>query len=181
VTPRPELLVRRAGREDMDTFVAWMDDPALLGFVHGDRVRAAKELREQQGAAIPGTALTDVMPAMGLYVLDSGGDGPAGLVAYHEVSWRNRCCRFDTYLRDKAASLLGPLVCAVRYCFNEMNMHRVSRYVAASDTETAAAIEALGAVREATLRNHVLIDGTATDLHVYGVLRSEFIDNGSET
>jgi RimJ/RimL family protein N-acetyltransferase len=180
VSPNPDLFVRRAGREDMDTFVAWMDDPALLGFIHGDRSRAARELREQQGAAMPGAALADVMPAMGFYVLDSGGDRPAGLVVFHEVSWRNRSCRFDTYLRDRAASMQAPLGCAVRYCFNEMNLHRVARYVTASDTETAAAMQALGGVREATLKNHALIDGDPTDVHVYGVLRSEFLDNGPQ-
>ena len=180
MSPKPELIVRRAGREDMDTFVAWMDDPALLSFVHGDRARAARELREQQGAAMPGAALADVMPAMGFYVLDSGADGPAGLVVFHEVSWRNRSCRFDTYLRGRTASLLPPLGCAIRYCFNEMNLHRVARYVTAHDTDIAEAMTALGAVKEATLRNHALINGSPIDVHVYGLLRSEFVDNGPQ-
>lgn len=181
MSKRADLFVRRAGREDMDTFVAWMDDPALLGFVHGDRARAARELLEQQGAAMPGAALADVMPAAGFYVLDSGDDGPTGLVIFHEVSWRNRSCRFDTYLRDETASPVPPLGCAIRYCFNEMNLHRVARYVTASDTETAAAMEALGCVREATLRDHALVNEEPTDVHVYGVLRSEFVDNGPQT
>ena len=44
---KSKTFLRRAERDDLDTIVAWMEDPDFLEFLYGDPTRSPKQIREQ--------------------------------------------------------------------------------------------------------------------------------------
>lgn len=170
------ILLRRAERRDLDQIIEWLEDPAFLGFLHGDQARAPSQLRERLVAFIS-SAAQPLMAGGGFYIVDTREHGPVGLVAYQSVSWRNRNCKLDLHLVSRVETLGLADTCmteALRYAFEEMNLHRVTREVPASDKQALRFLEGMGARREAVLRKHVVRNGAPEDVYSYGLLRSEF-------
>jgi RimJ/RimL family protein N-acetyltransferase len=171
------IFLRRAERDDLDTVVAWMDDPDFQHFLYGDPARSPRQIREQI-AALLGRSPGNTMPG-GIYLLiDSPDYGPVGLVSLQSISWRNRNCSVDLYIGNK--KLRGSIMTAVsmyrafEYCFDELNLHRVTAYIYSFNPRSFRLMEFTGVKREAVLREHVARDGQRHDLYCYGLLRSEF-------
>lgn len=174
---KSKTFLRRAEREDLDTIVAWMEDPDFLQFLYGDASRSPKQIREQIVAML-GRAAGQAMPG-GIYlVIDSAEHGPIGLLSLQRISWRNRSCSIDLYMGKK--SLRSGIVAgiaffrAMEYCFDELNLHRVSAFIYSFNSPSWRIIEKTGAKRELTLEEHVARDGKLHDVYCYGLLKSEF-------
>jgi len=172
-----QTYLRRAERDDLDTVVAWMEEPDFQHFLYGDSVRSPRQIREQIVAML-GRTPGHTLPG-GIYLLiDSKQYGPIGLLSLQNISWRNRSCSIDLYIGRK--ELRGRFVTATalyrafEYCFDELNLHRVSAIIYAFNTASWRIFELTGAVRELTLRQHVARGGQAHDVYGYGLLRSEF-------
>ena len=174
---RTKTFIRRAEREDLDTVVAWMDDPDFQLFLYGDPARSPKQIREQivsmlgrsSGQAVPG----------GLYlIIDSMEHGPLGMLSLQNISWRNRSCSIDLYMGNKEMrhKLTAGISFyrAMQYAFEELNLHRVNAYIYAFNEASWRILERMGAVRELTLPEQVARDGKLQDLYGYGLLRDEF-------
>ena len=174
---KTKLFVRRAERDDLDTVVAWMETPDFRRFLYGDAARSPKQIREQIVAML-GRSAGYTMPG-GIYlVIDSADYGPIGLLSLQNISWRNRSCSVDVYIGNQ--KLRNHLVASIaffltmQYCFDELNLHRVSAFIYSFNAASWRVIEKIGAVRELTLRDHVARDGKLHDVYCYGLLRSEF-------
>ena len=174
---KSKTFIRRAEREDLDTVVAWMEDPDFLEFLYGDPARSPKQIREQIVTML-GRSAPQTMPG-GIYlIIDSAEYGPVGLLSLQSISWRNRSCSMDLYMGKK--ELRSHLVAAVsfyraiEYCFDELNLHRVSAFIYAFNEPSWRILERTGAVRELTLREHIARDGKLHDVYGYGLLRAEF-------
>ena len=169
--------LRRAEREDLDVIVGWMQDPDYVHFLYGDPSASPRQVREnivgrlgrQEGNQLPGSIHL---------LIDNPDHGPIGLVSLQRISWRNRSCTIDFYIGDK--SLRGGMETGVamyricEYCFDELNLHRISAYIYAFNAASWRFLERVGATRELTLKEHVLRDGPLHDLYSYGLLRPEF-------
>ena len=169
--------LRRAERDDLDTIVAWMEDPDFLEFLYGDPTRSPKQIREQIVSML-GRAAGQSMPG-GIYlIIDSTEHGPIGLLSLQRISWRNRSCSVDLYVGDK--KLRNHMVAgiafyrAMEYCFDELNLHRVSAFIYSFNDRSWRIIERAGAKRELTLEKHIARGGVLHDVYCYGLLRSEF-------
>lgn len=174
---RSNIYLRRAEREDLDTVVEWMEDEDFIRFLYGDPTRSPQRIREQIVNMLGRTA-GHMLPG-GIYLLiDSLKDGPVGMLAITQVSWRNRSCSVDTYLGNKKlrSGLTAPMAFfrTLEYCFHELNMHRVNLFVYSFNTASWRVIERSGAVRELTLKDHVARDGQLYDMYGYGLLDREF-------
>lgn len=172
-----ETWIRRADREDLDTVIGWMDDPDFQRFLYGDPARSPKQIREQIVSMLGRTA-GNAMPG-GVYLLvDSKQHGPIGLISLQSISWRNRSCNIELYIGNQAArnriTTAMAIYRALEYCFDELNLHRVGAIIYAFNTPSWRIFELTGAVRELTLKNHVLRDGKTYDMYGYGLLRREF-------
>ena len=172
-----DTYIRRAERDDLDTVVAWMEDPEFEHFLYGDPARSPKQIRDQIVAML-GRAVGHTMPG-GIYLMiDSREYGPVGLFSLQHLSWRNRSCSIDLYIGNK--KMRGRLTTAIslyrvlEYCFDELNLHRVAAIIYAFNTASWRIFEKTGAVRELSLRDHIKRDGTFHDVYCYGLLRSEF-------
>jgi RimJ/RimL family protein N-acetyltransferase len=115
----------------------------------------------------------------GIYLIaDLPSEGPLGLAALQNISWRNRSCSIDLYIGNKKMrSRMAAAVAAFRaieYTFNELNMHRISAFIYSFNTPSWRLMERAGATRELVLRDHVVRDGAFHDMYCYGLLRREF-------
>jgi len=172
-----ETWIRRADREDLDTVIGWMDDPDFQRFLYGDPARSPKQIREQIVSMLGRTA-GHTMPGGVYLILDSKQHGPIGLISLQNISWRNRSCNIELYIGSRAArSRMTAAVAiyrALEYCFDELNLHRVGAIIYSFNTASWRIFEKAGAVRELTLRDHVVRDGQTHDMYGYGLLRPEF-------
>jgi RimJ/RimL family protein N-acetyltransferase len=172
-----KTFLRRAERDDLDTVVGWMEEPDFLQFLYGDATRSPKQIREQV-VTLLGRASGQTMPGAIYLIIDSTEYGPIGLLSLQNISWRNRSCNVDLYIAQK--KLRNRLVAAItfyramEYCFDELNLHRVTAFIYSFNEASWRIIEKIGAVREMTLREHVSRDGKLYDVYCYGLLRSEF-------
>jgi len=169
--------IRRAERDDLDTVVAWMEHPEFQRFLYGDPARSPKQVREKIVAML-GRAVGHTMPG-GIYLLiDSPDLGPVGLLSLQNISWRNRSCSIDLYIGKEehrnGIIAAGAIYRTLEYCFDELNLHRVSAYIYSFNRASWRILEKTGAVRELTLEKHVARDGEFHDLYGYGLLRPEF-------
>ena len=174
---KTEIFLRRAEREDLDTIVAWMEDPDFLHFLYGDPARSPRQVRErivQMLGRSAGSAMAE-----GIYLIaDSPADGPLGLVALQNISWRNRACSIDLYighkkLRGRMASAVAAFR-AIEYAFDELNLHRISAFIYSFNRPSWRLMERVGATRELVLRDHIVRDGQFHEMYCYGLLRDEF-------
>ncbi len=174
---KTSVFLRRADREDMDTVVSWMDDPDFVHFLYGDPARSPKQIRESIASLLGRTAGASVPVGMYL-IIDSPEYGPIGLVSLMNLSWRNRTCSMDAYIgrKDLRAGFVAgvSLFRALEYCFDELNLHRVSMYIYSFNSPSWRLVEGSGIRRELVLRQHVPRDGELHDMFGYGILRDEF-------
>ncbi len=174
---KTDAFIRRAERDDLDTVVAWMEEPDFQYFLYGDPAQSPRQVRERIVLML-GRGVGHTMPG-GVYLLiDSPSTGPIGLVSLQNISWRNRSCSVDLYIGKKhlrSRMVTGIAVSrALEYCFDELNLHRVGAYIYAFNTASWRIFEMAGAKRELALAKHVLRDGELHDVYGYGLLRTEF-------
>lgn len=174
---RSNIFIRRAEREDLDTVVEWMEDPDFQLFLYGDVTRSQRQIREQI-VGLLGRAPGHTMPGALQLILESEEHGPVGLILLQNISWRNRSCSLDVYIGQK--NFRKGIVIAVafyrvmEYCFDELNLHRVSAYIYSFNSPSWRIMERTNAKRELTLKDHVVRDGEMHDMYCYGLLRREF-------
>ncbi|MFZ0323326.1 MAG: GNAT family protein [Actinomycetes bacterium] len=140
---------RMERREDMVAFV----DRALLDAEAGDRVPFAQVACET-GAVVGSTSLLDV-------------DVESSNV---EIGWTLLSPTvWGSGINVEAKTLL------LGYCFDELGMERVTFKTDHRNERSQAAIAALGATREGTLRHHKRrADGSWRDSVYYSILASEW-------
>jgi len=174
---KTDIFMRRAEREDLDTVVEWMEHPDFAEFLYGDPARSPKQIREQIVVML-GRSAANALPGAVYLLIDSDAHGLIGLLSLQNISWRNRSCTMDLYIGN--LKLRNSLVAALaayrglRYCFDELNMHRIGAYIYAFNPRSWRLMERIGAKREVTMREHVARDGQLHDVYGYGLLRSEF-------
>ena len=174
---RTNVIIRRAEREDLDTVVEWMEDPDFQLYLYGDMTRSQRQIREQI-VGVLGRAPGHTMPAAFQFILESEQHGPVGLVLLQNLSWRNRSCSLDVYIGQKnlrKGIVIGLAFYRImEYCFDELNLHRVSAYIYSFNTPSWRIMERSNAKREVTLKDHVVRNGELHDMYCYGLLRREF-------
>lgn len=174
---KSDVRIRRAEREDLDVVVEWMEDPDFQFFLYGDPARSPKQVREQI-VSLLGRTIGHTLPGGVHLIIESEGEGPIGLVSLQNVSWRNRSCSIDFYIgkKERRSGLAAALTFyrVMEYCFDELNLHRVSAYIYSFNTASWRIMERSNAKRELVLRDHVARDGKFYDMYCYGLLRGEF-------
>lgn len=172
-----DTFLRRADRDDLDTVVAWMEDPEFLHFLYGDPARSPKQIRAHIVGML-GRSAGNSLPNNLYLMIDSREHGPIGLLSLQSISWRNRSCAIDLFIGQERfrAGIVAALSIyrTLEYCFDELNLHRVSAYIYAFNTASWRIFEKTGALRELVMREHVKRGGEYHDLYGYGLLRRDF-------
>lgn len=169
------LRLRRPERDDLDVAVDWMTDPVFQEFLYGGDQRVPGQSAQLLLALVGGALTLNINPA-GHLLVESSEAGVIGIVAFHDMAWRNRSCTAAIYVASEhrtERSSAETYTAAIVYAFDELNLHRVSVRVNAPDAATVAILDRLGATREVTLRGHAIHEGAACDVYEYGLLRAE--------
>jgi RimJ/RimL family protein N-acetyltransferase len=183
--PSPESTLRYRGElvrlaaidpeADAEAFAAWFDDPMstrLAGFrpVWPMNREAARERLEEWAKAAPGTinfaarTLADDRLVGGIGIMDinhADGNAQLGLSIYRQDDWGHG------YGREM-------MMLALRYAFNELNLHRVWLTTSSFNERAMKLYEKVGFRHEGRGREHVLLDGVRWDIVYMGILRDEF-------
>ncbi len=104
--------------------------------------------------------------------------GPAGIIGLSEFSARDRRAAVGTWLgRDFWGSGVNAAAkgLALHLAFAVLGLERVGAYSNPENVRSIIALERLGFVREGTLRAFHRHGDTRHDVHVFGLLRSEWL------
>ena len=153
---RGQTFLRRAEQDDLDRIISWMDDPDYTRFLYGDAAQSPRQIRENIVAML-GRSSSIILPGHIHLIIDHEESGPIGLISLQKISWRNRSCSIDFYIGNKkyrgkietAAAMFRML----EYCFDELNLHRVTATIYAFNKPSWKFMERSGATRELTLRD----------------------------
>jgi len=161
VEPADEPLLRR-----------WINDPATWSTVH--RRPPTNELREREWIAGQGNTPNDVI--FGIVVRD--GDRLIGTCGLHSLNATSHRCDLGLCIGDRDARGQGygteATKLALRFAFEELNVHRVSLCVFDHNPAGIAVYEKAGFVFEGRDREAAWRHGRWRDMLRYGILRHEW-------
>ena len=101
-----------------------------------------------------------------------------GYIEFDGILWNQGVGSFSVAIGDPADRGQGygteALELALRFAFNELNLHRLEITVFSYNQRAIAVYERLGFRHEGTHREFVLRDGQRHDMLLYGLLRREW-------
>jgi RimJ/RimL family protein N-acetyltransferase len=168
--------VRLAGlrREEAAEMAMWSEDGQYLRLQ--DTNLARPQTAEQVAADLEKLADDAHNLVFGIRTVDD--DVLIGTVGFFEIEWSNGVAwlgmgigRQEYWDRGLGSEALGL---ALRYAFQEMNLHRVTLTVLAYNPRAIRLYEKVGFRHEGTLREFGERDGQRYDMLLYGLLRREW-------
>jgi len=101
-----------------------------------------------------------------------------GVTGFNDIIWSNGTAMFYIGIGDKfyTSKGIGKEVMALMldFGFNELNFHRIHLSVISYNERAIKLYESFGFIREGTYREFIKRDGKRYDLHLYGLLRTEW-------
>jgi RimJ/RimL family protein N-acetyltransferase len=173
-------------REDVPTFVKWLNDPEVQQgiLIHAPISRAWEENWFDSMIKRP----TDEQ-VMGIEVRStSPGENEAswkliGSLGFHEIDWRNRMAEFGIIIGDKAYWNKGYGTEAVRllvkHGFTTLNLNRIFLEVFETNPRAIRAYEKAGFTHEGKKRQAEFRHGEYTNTLVMSILKDEYLKNQS--
>ena len=170
VTPR--LRLRRFRNDDVDTMHACFADVESMRFwntpLHTKRIETERAVRR----------FVDCTPSYYRFwaVADKGADHCLGLVNYHDGHIRNKRAAIG-YIIDPAHRRQGIATEAVsamlRFCFEELGLHRLQAFIHPDNTPSRALIEKFGFRCEGLLRENLRVGDDWRDDMLYALLSTD--------
>lgn len=159
---------------DAQTIAQWSGDAGYLRLLDTNLARPktsrqiATELDQQSTAS----------ETLLLAIRRREDDRLIGTVGFHEIEWSNQVAWLTIGIGERANWGRGyggeALRLALRYAFDEMNLHRLTLTVIAYNERAIALYERAGFQREGVFREFGQRDGKRYDMYLYGLLRSEW-------
>ena len=109
-----------------------------------------------------------------MIICEAEGDRPVGSVYIRDIDHDHHKAEYGIFIGEEAARGKGYGTAAaklmIRYCFEELNLHRLFLRVYATNQQAVRSYEKAGFVQEACLRDDVCIDGEYKDIVLMGIL-----------
>jgi [ribosomal protein S5]-alanine N-acetyltransferase len=175
VTPR--LRLRQFRMDDVDAMHECFASSEAIRFwntpVHAKRIETERAVRR----------FIDCTPSYYRFwaVADAGTDGCLGLVNYHDGHIRNK--RVDIgYIVDPSRQRQGfateAVAAMLKFCFDELGLHRVQAFIHPENAPSRALVEKLGFRREGLLRENLRVGDDWRDDVLYALLAKERLGGG---
>ncbi len=165
--------LRAIEREDIPTFVRWFNDPEVRRYLL--MYEPLSKAREERWFEAHLDKQNEFIFA--IEVRTEEGWVHIGNIGLHRVDWKNRNATLGIALGEKAYWGRGygtdAVRTALRFAFQELNLHRVELEVVADNLRAIRCYEKAGFVREGTRREAIFRDGRYHDAHVMAVLAGE--------
>lgn len=162
------IYLRLMTGEDTDRIVAWRNSDAVRkNFIY-------QELFTREGHEEWVRSMVNTGRVAQLMICLAQGGEPVGSVYVRDIERRHRKAEYGIFIGEAQARGRGIGTAAARlmlkYCFEELGLHRVFLRVYADNAQAVRSYEKAGFVREAYLRDDVWVDGRYRDIVLMGVL-----------
>jgi RimJ/RimL family protein N-acetyltransferase len=170
-----KVLLRPPRREDIESWLVWMNDPEITRFlcnraIYGYTRKQEEEFYESIQNPGRSDAVFSADTLDGLHI---------GSVGLHAINWEWRKAELGILIGRKDLWNKGycreMMQLAVRFAFDRMNLHRVYLYVSCRNTGGIKCYERVGFKREGILRQSRYYDGEYSDDLVMGILKGELL------
>jgi RimJ/RimL family protein N-acetyltransferase len=168
----PKCRLRPVRRGDLESSLAWRNDPELRDMVMGHRF----PVTEPMEAAWYDRVLADQGISRASFAIEDGDDGAfAGFVHLNEIDWHSRSADIGIVIgsKDRQRRGLGQQAArmAVDYGFQTLNLQRITARYLATNSASERLFTSLGFQREGCLRKAGYVDGVFVDVVIAGLLR----------
>jgi RimJ/RimL family protein N-acetyltransferase len=165
--------LRAIEREDIPTFVRWLNDPAVRYYLEM-YLPMSKAEEEQWFEA----HLKDKNSH--IFAIETEDGVPIGNIGLHSVDWRNRSAVLGIVIAEKEYWGQGygtdAITALLGFAFREMNLHRVFLFTYDFNERAIRCYEKCGFQHEGRAREAVFRDGRYHDSLLMGILRGDFIN-----
>jgi RimJ/RimL family protein N-acetyltransferase len=168
------IRLRELERKDVPLVNRWRQDRSLTAGLGAPHRHIGIEVDERWFEAYLQRRGTDVRCA----ICRDDEQEPVGLVSLTGIDPIHKHAELHILLGDKAAHGRGIGTDATRamlgHGFRDLNLHRIYLFVVDSNTVARRMYEKVGFRHEGTLREAAFKEGAYEDVHLMGVLQSEF-------
>ena len=109
-----------------------------------------------------------------MIICEAGTDKPVGSVYVRDIDHTHHKAEYGIFIGEEAARGKGygtaTAKLMIRYCFEELKLHRLFLRVYADNIQAIRSYEKAGFEREALLRDDVCIEGQYRDIVLMGIL-----------
>ena len=166
-------------QSDLPTIVQWHQNPDFLRLFHALPAYPKTEAALTQW-------LDDTHKSTDTFLFAVRALDKAELIGYVELDrilWTHRVSGVSIAIGETKHWGQGygyeVMQLALRFAFDELNLHRIQLTVFSYNKRAIALYEKLGFHREGVHREHLQRDGTRYDMYLYGLLRSEWAERDS--
>jgi RimJ/RimL family protein N-acetyltransferase len=160
--------------DDISTLVQWYQDPHFLR--HFDSRPAYPKTEGELRSWLEELRKDERTMAFAVRPLE--GDRLVGYLEIDGLDWQHGVCGMGLGIGDPADRGQGfgyeATQLALRYAFDELNLHRVQVTAFAYNRASIALLEKLGFRREGVYRERLQRDGVRYDMLLFGLLRREW-------
>lgn len=164
---------------DLTAIARWWHDPEFLRLYN-----TAPAVPRNEDQLSRRFDLSQTSPDVFLFavrLLDS--EEIIGLLEMDGVDWAHRTTFISIGIGEAQYRGRGfgyeAMHLALKFAFNELNLHRVCLTVFSYNSAAITLYERLGFTREGTYREHLERDGRRYDMYLYGLLRPEWARGNS--
>lgn len=162
------IYLRPMTGEDTDRIVAWRNSEAVRkNFIY-------QELFTREGHEEWVRSMVNTGRVVQMIICLEQDDSPVGSVYIRDIEPRHRKAEYGIFIGEAQARGRGIGTAAaklmLKYCFEELKLHRVFLRVYADNVQAIRSYEKAGFAREAYLRDDVWVDSGYRDIVLMGVL-----------
>ncbi len=169
-----KVYLSRPTNDDMRMFAEWSNDIEYYRLLR--RGMVYPDSAEDTQAWINDAIRKEELIPFSVRTLDK--DQLVGMIAIKDIVWQARHCSFFVGIGRQPDRRMGYGTDAVRillkYIFLEMNLNRVGLDVMDYNVNAQRVYAGMGFQHEGTLRAYSYRDGVYYDMHIMGMLRSEW-------
>jgi RimJ/RimL family protein N-acetyltransferase len=168
------VYLTRPNEDDIKTIAQWSTDIMYQRLLRRGMVYPGS-IEEHQGWFADMLKGEEMIPFSARRIED---DHLVGMLVIKDIFWQARHCSFFIGIGDPEVRGRGYGPDAVRvllkYAFLEMNLNRVGLEVLNYNEQAIRAYKKVGFRHEGILRAYAFRDGVYYDMHIMGILRSEW-------
>jgi RimJ/RimL family protein N-acetyltransferase len=168
-----EIFLRELERRDLSALTAWRADRELVGLLGGSFRHVGSEIDEKWFDAYLNSRAHNVRLAI---CLKSTGEA-VGVTYLLGIDWVSRCAEFSIQIGVESTRGRGIGEAATRltlqHAFDDLNLHRISLTLLASNARAKALYEKVGFRAEGLLRQAAFKGGRYLDVIPMALLSTE--------
>lgn len=162
------IYLRQMTIEDTDNIVSWRNSDA----VRKNFIYQALFTRESHENWI--TNMVETGKVVQMIICETGTHKPVGSVYIRDIDSTHHKAEYGIFIGEDCARGKGYGTAAaklmIRYCFEELKLHRLFLRVYAENMQAIRSYEKAGFVKEAYLRDDVYVDGCYRDIILMGII-----------